>query len=135
MTAAQAIDPTARPIDSKAQTIDSKAIEFLRRLGGDRLTRDIVALYLTDAPVRVANARQLADSGDGDGVGRALHALRSSSGQVGAARVAALCEMGERMSVGPFTTALADLVAVIEREFDAAVTELTLIRDRTAVLD
>jgi HPt (histidine-containing phosphotransfer) domain-containing protein len=57
---------------------------MLRRVGGDTLIRDLIALLFEDAPRKLAAARAALERGDRDQVGRAAHALASSTGNLGA---------------------------------------------------
>ena len=58
---------------------------MLRRVGGDRLIRDLIDMLHEDAPRKLAAARAALAAGDADGVGRVAHALASSAGNLGAA--------------------------------------------------
>lgn len=61
---------------------------------------ELMELYLEDASAKLAAMREdLADKG-GRSVGRLAHGLRGSSANLGARRVAALCEALERMGGG-----------------------------------
>jgi HPt (histidine-containing phosphotransfer) domain-containing protein len=61
---------------------------------------ELMELYLEDASGKLAAMRQdLAEKG-GESVGRFAHSLRGSSANLGARRVAALCEGLERMGEG-----------------------------------
>lgn len=81
-----------------SDVIDAGVIADLRALGGDSdpsLLADLVGEYLTDAPERIDDlVRSLAD-GDGVGLGRAAHTLKSSSAYMGALGLAEMCRQIE----------------------------------------
>ena len=70
--------------------LDAHVLANLQVLGDD-FFRELVALYLADTPRRLADIRAAAGRGDAAGVARAAHALLSSSGNIGAAKVRDLC--------------------------------------------
>jgi len=65
--------------------LEDARFAFLRRVGGDKLIRELIDLVLENAPKRLAAARSALACGDAEGVGRAAHVLSSIAGNVGAA--------------------------------------------------
>jgi len=63
-------------------------------------------LYLSSSRALIDDARGALASGDASGVAQALHALKSSSGSIGATLLADLCERLESAGGTPFWTAL-----------------------------
>jgi HPt (histidine-containing phosphotransfer) domain-containing protein len=96
---------------------DPDALGRLRKWGGDKLVGNMVNLFLSQAPDRIAAARAGLEAGDAEGVKRPMHALRSSSGQIGAPRVQALCAEVESRAARGDLTGVADLLTSLEREF------------------
>src|SRR5256885_15267287 len=88
-----------RPLtpDSDATT-DHDALERLRRLGGAKLRREMIALFLAAVPERLQAARDGIRQGDAAVTERALHSLKSSSGQLGAIKMQQLSERGEQLA-------------------------------------
>lgn len=80
---------------SELLSTDPAALDRLRRFGGVKLLREMIALFLTAAPERLAVVRNGLVTGDADAVERALHSLKSSSAQLGAMRMQRLSEQGE----------------------------------------
>ena len=64
--------------------MDGAAVERLHRVGGQKLVDQMIAIFLRNAPQRIATARQGQADGDPEAVERAVHSLRSSAGNVGA---------------------------------------------------
>jgi HPt (histidine-containing phosphotransfer) domain-containing protein len=78
--------------------LDPSALRRLRRFGGEKLLAEMIALFADHAPARLVAARNAFSRGDSIGIKSALHALKSSAGQLGAARMHALCSTGERLA-------------------------------------
>jgi len=77
---------------------DPEALERLRRFGGTKLLTDMITLFLEAMPQRVATARDGAQRGDASTVEHALHALKSSSAQLGALTMHRLSVEGEQLA-------------------------------------
>jgi PAS domain S-box-containing protein len=74
--------------------VDAAALEELRRLGGESgvdMSGEVIALYLRDAPSLLGSMRAALDAGDTPALQRAAHGLKSSSGYLGARRLAQIC--------------------------------------------
>ncbi len=77
-----------------ASALDVSAIEEIRKMGGPAgavLVGRVVSQYLSGAPRLAATIRDAAQAGDCDSVWRAAHTFKSSSGTLGARRLAAQC--------------------------------------------
>ncbi|MDE3054416.1 MAG: Hpt domain-containing protein [Gemmatimonadota bacterium] len=105
--------------------IDPAAIARLRRFGGDALLFEMIDLLLVGAPQRL----EAAHSGDLDRARAALHSLKSTAGQLGAAGVQALCEEGERAAGAGDAPGVAALLPRLDAEFEAARRALSAIRE------
>jgi len=97
--------------------LDPTALESLRRFGGEKLLREMTALFLSSAPPRLATARVAAAANDAEGVRRAAHSLKSSAGQLGAMAMQQLCDQAESLAVAGSHAQLLPLVAEIEAAF------------------
>ncbi len=99
--------------------VDPRVIENVLVLGsgGIDLLRKLVDLYLDDAPARVAAMRDGMARADAAAVGRAAHALKSSSANLGAAALAEMLRRLERRCHEGATSGAEALVAAIEEEF------------------
>ena len=60
-------------------------LAMLRRVGGDRLIRDLIDLLLESTPQKLAAAHAALADGDTERIGRIAHALASSAGNLGMA--------------------------------------------------
>jgi CheY-like chemotaxis protein len=75
--------------------LDEKALNAIRALQSDSLPDlvvQIVDLYLEDAPILMNNIVEALEAGDVEPIYRAAHTLKSSSANVGAISLAALCQ-------------------------------------------
>ncbi|MDD2764894.1 MAG: Hpt domain-containing protein [Opitutaceae bacterium] len=77
--------------------IESTAIEALRALnpGDDSFLRDLIQIYLDDAPKRLDEIEQSVKLGDAQLLALAAHSLKGSSANFGARQLRALCEQFE----------------------------------------
>jgi HPt (histidine-containing phosphotransfer) domain-containing protein len=99
------------PADQAAPVFRRPALAMLQRVGGDKLVHDVIDVFTVNAPRLISAARAGANSADAAAVFRALHSLKSSAGQLGAARMQQLCDEGEQLAGAGATAPLAALVA------------------------
>lgn len=85
-------------------------------VGGPKLVRELIELFLNYAPERLAVARASIQAGDLSTAQRALHSLKSSAGQLGVTAVQEACRRGEAAAAEGDATgveaALAQVMAV-----------------------
>jgi len=100
--------------------LDPEALDRLKRFGGGKLLREMIALFLVAAPERLAAARAGVDAANASEMEMALHSLKSSSAQLGALRMQRLSEKGEllaRSGSADLTDVVRVLVKDLEEEF------------------
>jgi HPt (histidine-containing phosphotransfer) domain-containing protein len=95
---------------------DPDALARLERFGGRKLLHEMIALYLENAPGRLAAAAAGVVAGDPIATENALHSLKSSSAQLGALKLSRLCEAGEAIARGGSLTGIAELIDDGRRE-------------------
>ena len=108
--------------DRTEAVLDRAALDAIRALdetGAGGLLRQVVQLYVESAPRLIAELRRAQASGQLDAVRNAAHSLKSSSANLGANRLAQMCQAVERAARAG--TLHADLPGpdAIEREFIA----------------
>lgn len=108
--------------------IDPAALERLRGFGGDRLLHGMIELFVRNAPGRAADAREALDCGDAAALRAALHGLKSSAGQLGAASVHEACVAGEELASRGELSRCGPHVQRIETDLPAACRELEAVR-------
>jgi len=96
-----------------SDAIDPQALERLRRIGGDALLSNIVALFMSHVEPALREAVSGLELGDFDSVQRVAHALKSSAGNLGAQqmqhladRIEQLAEIREARQIQPLLTDL-----------------------------
>ncbi len=98
----------------EAGFLDPMRLEHLQALGGSGLVARLIDLFLRNAPARIAAARSAQEARDWGGVERAVHALVSSAGNIGAAGLMGLSREIERRAVqGPM-----EEIPALVRELD-----------------
>lgn len=103
--------------------LDSEAIANLRALGDegdDTFLKEIIGIYLQDTPLRLADIRAAAQSGDKALYTRAAHTIKGSSSNVGAVKVRALADQLEQRSKVEPHGALEPLLGELETAFARA---------------
>lgn len=76
-----------------------ESLDMLRSFGGDDLVRSLMATFLKFVDEQMVSAAQAAAAGDGAGIARAAHAIKSSARQLGAFPLGDACEKAETAGV------------------------------------
>ena len=84
--------PDGRAVDEIGAPLDPGVLAGLRELGDPGLLPELAEMFLDDASSRVAVLREAVEGGDARSVERIAHTLKGSSGNMGAKRMAAICE-------------------------------------------
>lgn len=116
--------PLSGPLTGATPVCDPEALARLGKWGGEKLVHEMVALFRVQATERISALRRGLRNAAAVEVERAAHALRSSSGQVGAARMQALCVTVESRAAGGDLTDVPELLASLESElarYEAAI--------------
>ena len=108
--------------------VDSSALERLRDFGGEKLLRGMIDLFVKNAPIKAAEAGEALAAGDAAALRSALHALKSSAGQLGATTVHAACVAGEESASRGDLDGCVVHVRRIEADLPIACKELLSVR-------
>jgi HPt (histidine-containing phosphotransfer) domain-containing protein len=115
--------------------INPRALDAIRQLPGPNgalLVHKVVAAYLADTSPRFAQLRAAVEAGDAEALRKAAHALKSSSANVGAEKLAALCKelemIGRKGTVDGAKTLLED----VESGFPCVLAALQVIINRSS---
>ena len=100
--------------------LDPSAAERLRRLGGERLLREMIELFLQLGPARLA-AAEGADLAEAE---RACHSLKSAAGNVGATALQAAAAEAEQAASVRDSGGLTDATKNLRSAYAAAEAEL-----------
>ena len=130
--------PEPAPADGIAtvsdEPINPRALDAIRKLAGPNnpsLVHKVIGAYLADTPPRFAQLQAAAEAGDAEALRKAAHALKSSSANVGAEPLAALCKELEMLGRGG-GEGVGPLVARAEAELARVVGALSAQLDRGA---
>ncbi len=111
---------------SEAMSLDPSALDMLRELqepGESDILQELIAIFMDDAPRHCVSMRTAYDRGDADGMARAAHSLKSSSGNMGAMRLSELCGEIEELGFSDRAAEAGHLVEELVKEM-ALVAEL-----------
>ena len=108
--------------------VDSSALDRLRDFGGEKLLRGMIDLFVKNAPLKASEAAAALGSGDAAALRSALHALKSSAGQLGASTVHAACAAGEELASRGDVEGCVVHVRRIEEDLPIACQQLEIVR-------
>jgi HPt (histidine-containing phosphotransfer) domain-containing protein len=99
--------------DGNGSVLDPEVLANLRDLGDPELLAELAEMFFDDATSRLAEMREAVEAGDAAGVKRVAHTLKGSSGNMGAARMSAICaelqDVGDSGDLAPARGLLEDL--------------------------
>jgi two-component system, sensor histidine kinase and response regulator len=115
-----------RWLGTREAVVDSEKIAGLQQLAraNPSFMRDITGLFREDALVRIHELRDSASRADAEMIARAAHSLKSSSGNIGAARMYSLCATIESSARQGNLEGVADMVEQLATELDRALLAL-----------
>ena len=105
-------------IDDDGPVLEAETLQTLRDLSGpddETFFVEVIDLYLKDSAPLVDAIRKAALNGDARALMPAAHSLRSSSGNVGAVRLSAVCRALECAAAGNGMDDIGPLLAQLER--------------------
>jgi len=108
---------------SSLPIVDQEAIENLRELSpddDDAFLKEILAIFLEDTPLRIADLHSSLASGNAETFVRAAHSLKGSSSNVGASEMRAAAEALEHHSRKQGLTGVGELIAQLESAYARA---------------
>ena len=117
--------------DDAEQVLDARVLDDLRALGGaddPGLLTELIELFLRDAPERIAEIEGALERGDAASLERAAHTLKSSSANLGATSLSALCREIEAAARARATAGLPALVTRSRELYRRVEAELAKVR-------
>jgi len=96
---------------------DESAITRLCQVGGTKLARQMISLFLDNAPKRIEAAQIAEKDGDLEAVQRLPHSLKSSAGNIGARSLQELAERIEQMVAEGKNDSISSLLEELERNW------------------
>ena len=104
-------------MSSASQDFDPQALERLRDLGGNAFLRQMIGLFLDLAQQKLHAARAAEQAGDVTALGKAIHALRSSSGNIGASTMQELATRIDELAREQNAVQIPSLLRQLEAAF------------------
>jgi CheY-like chemotaxis protein len=101
---------------SSTAAVDPAVLEKFRAMMGE-VASELIAVFLDDAPKRLAELREAKDQGDLEKLERAAHTLKSSSATLGAMPLSDLCRDLEAMGRERTLEGTAEKVTQVEAEY------------------
>lgn len=111
------------PSINENDVLDHSALDGLRDLqedGEDDLIKELIEIYIADAPSYIADISLAVESANAHAMERAAHTLKGSSASLGANLLAAACLEMEKLGRSNSVEGAPELLAHIEREFERA---------------
>ncbi|HMC22009.1 MAG TPA: response regulator, partial [Thermoanaerobaculia bacterium] len=123
-----------RWLGTREEVVDTEKIAGLQQLAraNPSFMRDITGLFREDALVRIHELRDSASRADAETLARAAHSLKSSSGNIGAARMYSLCATIESSARERNLEGVAEMVEQLAQELDRALHVLAQSTDSTS---
>jgi len=124
--------PASTP--SGGQPIDPLRLAHLRSLQDDaqpHLLRDLIDMFVADAPVHLAAIEEAAGTESADRLRMAAHRLLSITDNIGARRLSELCRQIERAAKQRELDDLEELLSPLRDEFEVARESLAAQRERS----
>jgi len=124
-----------RWLGTREEVVDREKIAGLQQLARANPTfmRDITGLFREDAALRIHELRDSVARSDAATLQRAAHALKSSSGNIGAARMYALCATIEANARQGNLAGMGEMVQQLSAELERALRALTESSDSATV--
>ena len=111
-------DSAKAPDEGIKPSLDRDVLERLRVMGGAEMFSELARTFLRDAPARLAELRRVVEAGDVELVERPAHALKGSSGSMGATRMAELCAALQDAGLSRDPARGAQLLGCLETEYE-----------------
>ena len=113
------------------KVLDTQALDELRACDpdGTGLLAELIDIWVTDTPPRLAALRVAFESGQPAALSREAHALKSGSAQLGALAVAATCRELEYIGREGTLAGVEERLDRLELEFDTARRALLVLKN------
>ncbi|GLS27697.1 Hpt domain-containing protein [Marinibactrum halimedae] len=107
-------------------SLDESVIDTLREIMGQEFN-DLIQAYRIDCQTRISALKQELSEDNCDGVRRAAHSLKGSSGNVGASHMQELCLALETSAKNEDLSSAPEMIANIESEYQNIESDLNVI--------
>jgi len=107
-----------------APTIDLATFEVLQQTTGEEFVAELVATFLTEAPIMLADLRTALAAGDTAAFRRAAHSLKSNANTFGALTLGAMARDLELSAQAPLPETSLERVNALDQEYARAASSL-----------
>ncbi|MBA5606310.1 response regulator [Duganella sp. FT3S] len=125
--------PVPATASATHDNINRQALDNIRALSpgnGNALLERVLQAYVNDTPTHLQTLRQAIAATDANSLRKAAHSLKSSSANVGAEGLAQACKEMEQLGRNGSTVGAADMLAGMERQFQAVRQSLNTILEK-----
>ena len=108
--------------------LDQRALDNIRALqsqGSPNILQKIIDMFISNSPQQLEKLEEAATTGNADLLRSAAHSLKSSSANLGATEMSAMCSELEKMGLHKELEGVVSKVGVLEFEFEAVCETLT----------
>ena len=105
---------------TESTPIDPEAIERINRIGGSNLIVRMIGVFLENAPAHLEAIENAEKEEDWESVGKSAHALKSSTGNIGANSLFDLFDRIERMVVNQECEGIAERITKLRPLYESA---------------
>ncbi|MBK7673884.1 MAG: response regulator [Candidatus Accumulibacter sp.] len=127
--------PGKEVVAASEDPINPRALDAIRNLPGPNgalLVQKVIGAYLADTPPRFAQLRAAVTAGDAKALRKTAHALKSSSANVGAEALAALCKALEMLGRQSTVDGAMELLKDLESELPRVLATLQTMINRSS---
>jgi histidine phosphotransfer protein HptB len=107
-----------------ASTIDLATFQALQETTGKEFVTELVAAFLADAPVMLAELRAALAAGDATAFRRAAHSLKSNANTFGALTLGGMARDLELSAQAPLPETSLERVSALDQEYARAASSL-----------
>ncbi len=102
--------------------LDRRSLDKIKSLGpnGPKMLSAVISIYLNDSQVLIERLSESLNAGDAIEMAQAVHALKSSSANLGATSLAEMCRQVENIARNNSVQGCDSLIARIRLEYDKA---------------
>ncbi len=113
--------------------LDAATLEKLLQIGGEEFAVQMIELFLSFIPQKLAEARSAWQDGDMLRLQKAVHPIKSSTSSIGAHKMRNLAEQIEQYALNKRSAQITPLLSELETAFDQVKAHLQECRKNLAV--
>ena len=124
---ARAEVPGAQTSEAEPACLDLRVLDNIRSLSGlngRKMLAAVIGIYISDSPALMEKLGKSLEAGDAGGMAKAAHALKSTSGNLGAVCLAEICKKVETIAWTNSIEGTTDLISQIRTEYERVQTAL-----------